>query len=151
MILSLAIKTIEGGNILNRFREWLYNFMQNRYGMDQFSRDLNIISIVLFVISLFLPAAHIGMLMFAVIGYSYFRVFSRNISARARENQWYLEKTSNIRRRIRSFISVNKQRKDFHIYTCPNPGCRAKIRIPRGKGKIEVTCPKCHTSFIKNS
>ena len=67
----------------------------------------------------------------------------------ARENRKYLEITSKIRRRFTRDKNIVKQLKDYHIYSCP--GCGQKIRIPRGKGRIEISCPKCHTKFVKNS
>ena len=78
-----------------------------------------------------------------------FRVFSRNISKRYAENQKYLAKTYKLRTYIQQQKNSLAQRKVYHIYKCP--GCKQKIRIPKGKGKIEIRCPKCGTTFIKKS
>ena len=81
--------------------------------------------------------------------YSYYRMFSRQTYKRALENQKFLQHTS----KIRGFFAKQKymvaQRKTHHIYKCPN--CKQKIRVPKGKGKIEIRCPKCQTTFIKKS
>ena len=65
------------------------------------------------------------------------------------ENQKFLQHTS----KIRGFFAKQKymatQHKTHHIYKCPN--CKQKIRVPKGKGKIEIRCPKCQTTFIKKS
>ncbi len=81
--------------------------------------------------------------------YCYFRVFSRNIPKRYAENQAFLSKTYKIRTFFQKQKNIWQQRKTHHIYTCPS--CKQKIRIPKGKGKIEVRCPKCGTTFIKKS
>lgn len=81
--------------------------------------------------------------------YAYVRIFSRNISKRYDENQRYLAKTQKIRTWINKQKSLRQQRKIYHIYTCP--GCKQKIRVPKGKGKIEIRCPKCGTTFVKKS
>ncbi len=76
-------------------------------------------------------------------------MFSRNVRKRYDENVRFLNKTAKIRGFFKSQKNLMAQRKDYHIYTCP--GCKQKIRIPRGKGKIEIRCPKCGTTFIKKS
>lgn len=81
--------------------------------------------------------------------YCYFRIFSKNITKRYAENQKYLAKTYKLRSFFYKQKELMKQRKVYHIYKCPS--CKQKIRIPRGKGKIEVRCPKCGTTFIKKS
>ena len=65
------------------------------------------------------------------------------------ENQAFLAKTYGIRNFFRKQKNIWQQRRVYHIYTCPS--CKQKIRIPKGKGKIEVRCPKCGTTFIKKS
>ena len=78
----------------------------------------------------------------------YSDVFQKYLKRYA-ENQKYLQVTSKFRLRFNKEKNLMKQRKTHHIYSCP--GCGQKIRIPRGKGKIEIECPKCHTKFVKRS
>ena len=112
-------------------KEKFLRFMQGRYGADTLSKVL------------------LGAGLIVVLIYCYFRIFSRNVSKRYAENQAFLAKTYKIRMFFQRQKSIWKQRKVYHIYKCP--GCKQKIRIPRGKGKIEIRCPKCGTTFIKKS
>lgn len=124
-------------------------FMQGRYGADQMGQMLSAVSMVFLIISLF--SRNQAWFLLAVIGivYNYFRMFSKNISKRYAENQKYLKMTAGIWRRLASWKSQLAQRKIYHIYRCP--GCKQKIRVPRGRGKIEIRCPKCNTRFVKKS
>lgn len=127
----------------------MMQFMQGRYGADQMGQMLSAVSMVFLIISLF--SRNQAWFLPAVIGivYNYFRMFSKNISKRYAENQKYLTMTAGIRRKLASWKSQLAQRKIYHIYRCP--GCKQKIRVPRGRGKIEIRCPKCNTRFVKKS
>lgn len=127
----------------------MMQFMQGRYGADQMGQMLSAVSMVFLIISLF--SRNQAWFLLAVIGivYNYFRMFSKNISKRYAENQKYLTVTAGIRRKLASWKSQLAQRKIYHIYRCP--GCKQKIRVPRGRGKIEIRCPKCNTRFVKKS
>lgn len=135
-------------------KEKFMRFMQGRYGVDQLSKFTMGAALVCIVVAMFCGnTSGIGALLdtvgLAALFYTYFRMLSRNISKRYAENQWYLGKTSKIRMRFQKEMNLMKQRKEYHIYSCP--GCKQKIRIPRGKGKIEIQCPKCRTKFVKKS
>ena len=78
-----------------------------------------------------------------------FRMLSKNHSARYAENQKYLQLTAKFRYWLDQQKKLWQERKYHHIYTCPK--CKQKIRIPKGKGKIMVRCPKCHFEFQKRS
>ncbi len=129
--------------------------MQGRYGSqgaDQFSQFTLAVSLVLIVLSLFLRGSLgtvLDTLGILLIIYTYFRLLSRNFQARYEENRRFQEIINKIRGRVRRDKNIAKNLKDYHIYTCPN--CKQKIRIPRGKGRIEICCPKCKTRFVKES
>lgn len=133
-------------------RDRLNKFMQGRYGVDQFARFTLGVALFVIVVGSFIRRSAAGsvldMIGMILIIYTYFRILSRNVSARYAENQKYLGYTQKIRGQLNREKSMMEQRKTHHIYTCP--GCGQKIRIPRGKGqKVEIECPKCHQKFIK--
>lgn len=134
-------------------KEKFMRFMQGRYGVDQLSKFILAVGLVMVIVSALLGNSPVALILYLIgwflVIYCYFRVFSRNVSRRYSENQAFLTKTYGIRNFLQKQKNIWKQRKVYHIYTCPS--CKQKIRIPRGKGKIEIRCPKCGTTFIKKS
>lgn len=130
-------------------REKMERFMSGRYGVDELSRFMLGVTAVLCVLSLIFRSSLLNLLVFVAIILIYVRMLSRNFARRNSENEVYLK----YQNKVTGFFKKQKyeleQRKVYHIYRCP--GCKQKIRIPRGKGKIEITCPKCRTSFVKKS
>lgn len=111
--------------------------MIGRYGVDDFSKFLLVVALVLIALSIFIPNIVFSFLILLLLIYCYYRMFSKNISARYKENQKYQMTLTHI-----------KQLRTHHFYRCP--GCKQKIRVPRSGGKrVEITCPKCKTKFIK--
>ncbi len=129
-------------------REKMARFMQGRYGNDEFNRFLMILSMVLLVLSLF-GANSLYFIALIIMVYAYFRMFSRQIYKRAGENQKYLQYEWKVKGWVRKKKNELKQLKTHHIYKCPN--CKQKIRVPRGRGRIAITCRKCGHEFIKKS
>ena len=130
-------------------REKFQRFMMGRYGMDAFSKFLMIVWIILWGLNLFVNSAILSLLSLGLLFCIYYRMFSRNIQKRYQENIKYLNIKNALVSKLRSEKSIMKQRKTHHIYKCPT--CKQKIRIPRGKGRICITCPKCKTEFTKIS
>ncbi len=126
--------------------------MAGRYGADQFGRFLSGAALVLLIINLFVRGV-VGQILYflvlAVLVYNIFRMFSKNTAARYKENVAYLKVKNrvvgwyaNLRRRIR-------ESKTHRFYKCPI--CKTTVRVPKGKGKIRITCPKCGASFVRKS
>ena len=130
-------------------REKLQRFMIGRYGADELAKAQSIAALVLLFLSMFSRLGIFYWLAIVLMIYSTWRMFSKNISARYAENQKYLALENRLRRFWGQKRYLIQQRKEYHIYKCP--GCKQKIRIPRGKGKISIRCPKCGEEFIKNS
>lgn len=126
------------------FRYKLYQFMQGRYGTDTFFYGLVAVAAVLSIVNSFLRLWYIQLIVYAIMIYAVYRVFSKNIQARTAENRTF--------RKILFFISDKiKQQKarkadTSHIYKkCPN--CKVTLKLPRRKGKHMTVCPKCGKEF----
>ena len=123
--------------------------MQGRYGTDDFYKFLFWVALIGIVINWFFKSQLLSFAVTLILVYAIYRVLSKNHSARYAENQRYLQATAKIRYWFDQQKKLMEERKYHHIYTCPK--CRQKIRIPKGKGKIMIRCPKCHHEFQKRS
>ena len=133
-------------------REKLAKLMYGRYGVDQLGRAMLIFALVLCVLSLFVSIRFSGIIYYIsliLIILMYIRMFSKNIQKRYQENNKYLSLKASFLRKFQREKEIFSQRRFYHFYRCPR--CRQRIRIPRGKGRIEIRCPKCSQTFIKKS
>lgn len=130
-------------------KERFMRFMYGRYGVDTLGKYSLGAGLATMVLSIVFDSYTLSLLSWFFIILTYFRMFSRNLYKRSSENQTFLNKTYKLRTWFGKQKNMMAQRKTHHIYRCP--GCKQKIRVPRGKGRIEIRCPKCHTTFIKNS
>lgn len=140
--------TEDGKEVFN-MRERLARFMAGRYGMDQLNKVYLGITLVLLVISMFSHLAFFYMAGIVLLVYTYYRMFSKNISKMYAQNQKFLNARYRMAVRRDRRIKQREQQKIYHFYHCPS--CKQKVRVPRGKGRICITCPKCKTEFVKKS
>ncbi len=124
-------------------------FMSGRYGADQLSKFMLGVCLVCMVVNMFTRIQWVYVIALVILGVCYYRMFSKNYAKRSAENQKYLNTIWKIKAKFEKTKNRIAQSKDFHIYKCPS--CGQKIRIPRGKGKICITCPKCRHEFEKKS
>ncbi len=131
------------------FRDRIANWMSGRNGMDDLARFESGFVAALLVVSLFSRWGLLYVVALAVMIHMYFRMFSKNVGKRYEENQKYLNF------RYQTVVWWNKkkkhfaQRKMYRFFRCPN--CKQEVRVPRGHGRICITCPKCRTEFIKRT
>lgn len=133
---------------MNGFRNWLARFMYGRYGMDALGNFMMWGSILGMLLSGFLHLPILNTIAVLTIGFAYFRIFSRDIPKRFGENQKFLSFRNRL---FHGFAASDRERKDKeHAYfRCPS--CKQKVRVPRGKGMIEIRCPKCSATFRKRT
>ena len=133
--------------MLNKFREFMYG----RYGGNDALNIFLIIcgAVVTLILSLFFYRAPLMRLIgFVPYGLAVFRALSKNYEARIKENRRFLEVSAP----WRSFIlkKINQLRdKDHKYYACPQ--CHRTLRVPRGRGKIKISCPHCGREFFKKT
>jgi hypothetical protein len=121
--------------------QWLRSFMAGRYGTDKLNMTILGVGVVCAVITIFVgnPVVDLTLtvISYALMGWAIFRSFSRQTYKRYQEN-----------RRFLMLVDRIKDRRNRY-FECPR--CRQIVRVPRGKGKIAITCPKCKERFIKKT
>lgn len=130
-------------------KEKFYRFMQGRNGVDELARMHSWLVLILLLVGMFTRIGLFSLLALGLLIYMYFRVFSRNTSKRYEENRKYLDFRYNRTVAWNRFKKRFAQRRNYKFFKCPM--CRQEVRVPRGHGKIEITCPKCREKFIRRT
>ena len=134
-------------------KKWLAKVMVGRYGVDQLTNAMLVLSMVLLMVALFFGNSIVNTILWTLavllLVAGYYRIFSKKTSQRYQENQKYLRLRNRITGRFRSMKERLKQRKTHRFFKCPQ--CGVTVRVPKGKGKIKITCPKCKTAFVRNT
>ena len=124
-----------------KFRAGVQKFMSGRYGTDKLNTWILVGGVILCIVGLFMPIAMVRLALilsaYGLMGWSLFRTFSRNTYKRYREN-----------RRFLLLLDRFKDR-EHRYFDCPK--CRQSVRVPRKKGKIAITCPKCKEKFVRKT
>ena len=130
-------------NLSNKIKGFFYG----RNGFDNLAKHVLIASIVIFLIHAYFPYESIARIVLSLISYalmiySYFRILSKNVYKRVQENRKYMGALKMIKTRW-------QQRKTHKFFRCPK--CKTWLRLPKGKGKITITCVKCSHKFEKRT
>ena len=135
-------------NVGSWFRQAGMNFvnsiqrmMMGRYGHDRLNVALLVVGLIMTVVSMFVRVKLVvlvtTLLSYVFLILALIRCFSRNTYKRYNENRRFLLLVDRLKDRSNRY------------YSCPK--CRQTVRVPRGKGKIAITCPKCREKFIKKT
>ena len=140
--------------MMNKFRQWMYG----RYGNDEMGMALWLAALVILlaggIVGIFAKTAgtvlayivlalrliSVGLLVWMML-----RMFSKNIAKRRAENYKWLT----FWRKLKGIFRKRPDAKTHRYFKCPS--CRQTVRVPKNKGKISITCPKCGTKFIKKT
>ena len=119
----------------------LRNFMMGRYGTDRLNMVILSVGLVASLLSVILRAPVMDLVLFVLsygmMFWAIFRTLSRNTYKRYQENRKFLQLVGRIKDR------------EHRYFDCPK--CRQMVRVPRGKGKISITCPRCREKFVKKT
>lgn len=124
-----------------RMGSGLRNFMSGRYGTDKLNMLILGIGLIASLVSMWIRVPAVNLVLFVVsygmMIWAIFRALSRNTYKRYLEN--------------RKFLQIVGRLKDRHNRYFDCPKCHQLVRVPRGKGKISITCPRCREKFIRKT
>lgn len=126
---------------MGKIKSAFYRFMKGRYGTDKLNTVILTTGVIICLISMFVPVGWpsfvLALASYTCLFTTLFRCFSRNTYKRYQENRKFL------------FMIEKIKDREHKYYTCPK--CRQSVRVPKGKGKIAISCPKCREKFVKKT
>jgi hypothetical protein len=132
-------------SIQDRIALW----MRGRNGADALAVTCIWLAVILYLIGLASRLMLFSILAFALLIYAWMRMSSRSLAARAKENRLFLSKLGPVRPWIQDPVAAWREFRAYRHLTCPE--CGQHVRVPRGRGKIRVSCPTCHHKFEAKS
>lgn len=129
------------GDWQRRLMEWLRG-RQGPHDLAVFSVNL---AIVIVLVNVFARTGWLGWVGLALVAYAMFRIQSRNLGARARENEAFLRALGPARPWVQNPRAAWAELRAYKHVRCSS--CRQRVCVPRGKGRLRVTCPRCKTKF----
>ena len=129
-------------------RNAIQRLMYGRYGGDQLNMSMIVLYLVCYLLFLVTRWKLFYWLSLILIGYTLFRMFSRNILKRREENYKFMHLAEPVFKWVRLRRTMHRD-KEHRYFRCPN--CGQYLRVPRGKGNITVTCRGCGASFKEKS
>jgi len=128
---------------------FLHRLMAGRYGNDTLNRALFVVSLLLLGMEWLTRWRWLSPLILALLVLCYVRMFSRNIRVRYAENQKFLTWYQPFRQELHHARVRFADRKTHRYFRCPK--CGLRLRVPKGRGRINISCPNCSTQFIRKS
>lgn len=122
-------------------------YMDGRYGMDEFSRLLFIVGLLFLLLANLAGGSLVLIFGLTILAYGALRPLSKEIESREKEYYWYLRMKQKIFSVYWKWRNRYVQRKTFKIYKCSE--CKQKVRVPKRKKKIRITCPTCNHTFVR--
>ena len=155
MIILRKFTAPAGGGAAKRVRRgkasmnFFQRFMLGRYGLDQLSVAMVLLGMVLAIFSRVLGLWPLYTLAYLLLFLTILRVISRNIPRRTAENQKFLGLLYPLTRFWQGRGRRREDKKRYKYFRCKR--CGQTLRVPRGRGKLQITCPKCHYEFIRKT
>ncbi|MGN1134493.1 MAG: hypothetical protein ACI4RN_08600 [Oscillospiraceae bacterium] len=128
-----------------KFRQWLFNFMYGRNGIDSLNIAIAITALILSMVNLFCHSIIIMIIQWLLLILFLFRFFSRNTAKRSSENFKFQNAFAKAKQSFAKFSARMKDNKDHCFKRCPN--CGKTLRLPRKRGRHNTRCPLCQCKF----
>ncbi len=129
--------------------DWMHRFMAGRYGPDELTFTIVIVGCIFTFLSNFKSLRFMYFIAMAFMAVAIWRTLSRSIDARSRERMKFLQLVDKPKAEFKLISNKFRDRKTHKYFKCKN--CGASLRVPKGRGKINVTCPKCRVKTQKKT